>query len=82
MIPTQSVLAIDIYEPDTPRAVELLAAVAAKLGLEQIDPGHGETYVHVHTHMEWHHAYEPAERALDEAGDEDRMIVRPIMASQ
>jgi hypothetical protein len=80
MIPTQSVLAIDILEPGD-RADELLATIAAKLGLEKIDP-HGDTYVQVHTGMPWDRAYELAEQALTAAGDEDRAIVRPIMTSQ
>jgi hypothetical protein len=48
-----SALAIDIYEPDTPRARELLAAIAARLGLEKIEPDAGDTYVQVLVDMEW-----------------------------
>jgi hypothetical protein len=76
-----SVLALDIYEPDTPRARELLAAIAAKLGLEKIDPGPGETHVMVGLQMEGTRAHELAEQALDEQSDEGRLIVRTLTPS-
>jgi hypothetical protein len=70
----QSVLALDIREPGT-RARELLDAIAAKLGLETIDPAAGQTHFMVAVNMAWERAYEFAEQALDEQGDEGRMIV-------
>jgi hypothetical protein len=35
----QAVLVLHVYEPDTPRSAELLAAIAAKLDLAEINPG-------------------------------------------
>jgi hypothetical protein len=35
----QAVLVLHIYEPDTPSSPELLAAIAAKLDIAEINPG-------------------------------------------
>lgn len=70
---TESALAIDILEPGE-RADELLAAIAAELHLEKIDP-HGEPYVQVIVELDWDEGFRLAEQALDDAGDEDRDIV-------
>ena len=74
----QSVLALEIYEPGTPRAHELLAAIAAKLGLDYINVDSDQRHVMLGLSMEWSAAFELAEQALDEAGDEGRMVVRPL----
>jgi hypothetical protein len=70
------VLAFDIYEPDSPRAAELLAAIAAKLGVEKIETQPRDRHVMVYV-PDWERAYRIAEEALDE-GDEGRMVVRPL----
>jgi len=77
-----ALLALDIYEPDTPRAGELLAAIAAKLGVEKIDPGPGERHVMVHVGMAWQRAHDLAEQALDEMGDDGRLVVRVLTPPQ
>jgi hypothetical protein len=53
----QAVLALHVYEPESPRAAELLAAIAAKLDLEEINPGPGVRHVMVRVQMEWRRAW-------------------------
>jgi hypothetical protein len=70
------VLAIQVYEPGE-RADELLACIAAKLRLERLpDPiSEGPIHVLVDDHPA---SVEAAEDALDEAGDDGRLIVRVL----
>jgi hypothetical protein len=74
------VVALDIYEPDAPRARELLAAIGATLGVEKIAPARGQTHYRIGLNMAWERAHEFAEQALDEEGDEDRHRARPHSA--
>jgi hypothetical protein len=48
----QAVLVLHVYEPDTPRSAELLAAIAAKLDLAEINPGAAVRHVTVPVQIE------------------------------
>jgi hypothetical protein len=78
----QAVLALHLYEPDTPRSAELVAATAAKLDLEEINPGAAVRHVTVPVQIERSRAYELAEHALDEQGGQGRLVVRSSRRSR
>jgi hypothetical protein len=73
-----TLLDLDIYEPASPRLPELLAAIAAKLELPQIDPGPGARHVTLGVDMDWERAYHLAQQALDEQGGDAPAVVRPV----
>jgi hypothetical protein len=79
-IPMPGILAIEVHEPGE-RANELLAAIAAKLHFEQIQTN-GRPNEIIHLFVPDHPAaVEAAEAALDDAGDEGRLIVRVLRPS-
>ena len=73
------VLVIEVYDPGE-RADELLAAIAAKLRAERLEPDPtGRISVMVE---DWDIAYEAAQDALQETGDDGQLIVRPLRPPQ
>jgi hypothetical protein len=48
----QAAVVLHIYEPDTPRSAELLAAIAAKLDLAETHPGAAARHVTVPVQIE------------------------------
>jgi hypothetical protein len=75
----QAVLALHLYEPDTPRSAELLAAIAAKFDSRKSIPARHAT---VPVQIERSRAYGLAEHALDEQGDQGRSVVRSSRCSR